>query len=291
MNVPITRTHEEAVEKIKEMAPTEIAFVPIPCRGDFSFYATKTGEIYQIRDIKEGSTYRQMPVCNNAVQFRTAGKRNKTSVTVANMVYSAFVAKEFHPVRRFKYKDGNPNNYSLDNIVLKGGRDYTAIAQRMEDLSELFVANRAKFISNVRYRYFIDVKTAEDIVEEAFILLCNKGIKEADEAYFCGAIYKSIVAIRQIYRNRIGSRFCQLNEHYDVGVEEAEMSELLPFAMRRLESEQTHYALYLWSIGYTRDEITGILGKKRTTIDGRISRAIKACSKDMKRDAEIYYSL
>lgn len=291
MDIPIAKTHEAAVEQIRRMASDEIAFCPVPCRGDFSLYASKAGEIFQIWDTECGSIYRRKPVFNNAVSFSTTGKRAKTSASVANMVYSAFVAREFRPVRRFEYKDGNPNNCALSNLVLKGERDYTKVAHNMDKLQDLLMAHKDKFIKNVQWHYFVSEADAEDIVSEAFILLCGKGLKKVNDAYFCGAMYKSIMAVYQIWRNKVRSRFCKPDDLDGFGTWDDDFSEAMPFCMRRLQSENTRYSLYLWSLGYTRDEICEMLGQKRTTIDGRIGEALKACRKSLKNDIEIYYAL
>lgn len=292
MNVPIAKTHEEAVERIREMASAEIAYVPVPCKGEFTYYASKAGEVFRIRDLRHGSTYGLADIhkdgCVSIMLPCKGGRENR--ISVANMVYSAFVAREFAPMRKFKFRNGNPRDCAVDNIIALGDySDYAAISKRMTAWCEFYIERRDAFIKETEYKFLVPHEVAEDIVEEAFVALCNRDYPITDNAYLYQVMRNRILWAHHMY---LKTRWCELKEwNYALTIRDEGMSELLPYATRNLASEKMRQALQLWSLGYTLEEIAAVAGTNPNAVNSRINGAKKALRKALRNDIQIYHTL
>lgn len=293
--LPIARTHEEAVAKIKEMASAEIAVAPVPIKGDRTLYVSRVGEVFQIRDIKGGAVYHQLPIrSDNCVNF-TRGARRQGAANVANLVYSAFVSGEFCPERKFGYKDGNPQNRCVENIYPKRDLDYDMTRCRMQTTADLYITQKEQLIRHVELHYALDTETAKDMVDEAYILLCSeKDIRWAPRdpaAFFYRWMCIKIAQVFGVYQRTVRSRFCSMKEWHDVGAYDNDIVELLPFAMSHIKSEKCRFALYLWCLGYTGQEIAEFFGTNANAATGRIIEAKRKLIKEFQKDIDIYYAL
>lgn len=292
MNIPIAKTHEEAVEKIREMASAEIAYVPVPCKGEFAYYASKAGEVFRIHDQRHGSIYGFSNIHKDGcVSIMLPGKGGRVNrISVANMVYSAFVAKEFAPMRKFKFRDGNPRNCAVDNIIALGDcNDYTAISKRMTAWCEFFIERRDALIKETTYKFLVPHEVAEDIVEEAFVAMCNRDYPITDDAYLYQVMRNRILWAHHMY---LKTRWCELKEWNNALIIRDEgLTELLPYAMQNLASERMRQSLQLWSLGYTLEEIASVAGTNPNAVNSRINGAKKVLRKVLKNDIQIYHAL
>lgn len=288
----ITDNEEQAFEEAsKRIKGKELRRAVMPPLCAMTYFISDIGEMFGCRQMKNFCITKPLKIeqryshgCN--MRYSVGDSKQKNAF-MQYIMYSTFVTGVWNEDLKLEPKDGNANNYQLENIRPKQ-EDHSTLCRNIELLQSVYRSHFLEVAWYIRYVSMeIAFEDAKDIAANSFYELCNMPYDYRPD-YFVG-LWKNLCRKRAYdflnFRTRFSDMLYEDGEerfgHTDHAVEVANILECN-------RGEKRKQYLRLWSEGETYSEIAKLTGAGPSTVSSEVCRAIKELKVFYQKDIAIW---
>ena len=287
----ITEDEEFAFQEARKMIKgKELKKAVMPPFCTMSYFISDIGEMFGCQQMKSFCLtkplrieQRYSPGCN--IRYSVGGGKQKTAY-MQYIMYATFVSGCWDEKLKLAPKDGNPNNYQLDNIEVKE-ENLSVFCTNVCLLQEVYhkefknVAWYAKWVSDR-----IELEDAKDIAANTFYELCRIPFPY-DPNNFVG-LWKDQSKKRAFdflaFHHRFeGLTFDDGEERFGKTDRQVEVADI----WRHIRGEKRTKTMQLFSQGETPTEIAEALGTTLGTVSSCITRTVQHLQGIYKNDIAV----
>lgn len=275
----ITDNEEQAFEEAcKRIKGKELRRAVMPPLCTMPYFISDIGEMFGCQRMKNFCItkplkieQRYSPGCN--MRYSVGDSKQKNAY-MQYIMYSTFVTGVWNENLKLEPKDGNANNYQLDNIRPKQ-EDHSIFCRNIELLQSVY---RSSFLDAAWYVRIvsgsIDIEDAKDIAANSFYELCNTPYDYRPDCFV--GLWKNQCRKRTYDLLHFRTRFSDMlykegEERFGKPDRHVEVADIWGC----IRGEKRKQYLRLWSEGETNVEIAERTGASEGTVRSEICRGLK----------------
>lgn len=287
----ITDNEEQAFEEAsKRIKGKDLRRAVMPPLCTMPYFISDIGEMFGCQRMKNFCItkplkieQRYSPGCN--MRYSVGDSKQKVAY-MQYIMYSTFVTGVWDESLKLEPKDGNANNYRLDNIRPKQ-EDRSTFCRNIELLQSVY---RSSFLDVAWYVRLvsgtIDIEDAKDIAANSFYELCNTPYDYRPD-YFVG-LWKNQCRKRTYDLLHFRTRFADMlyeegEERFGKPDRPVEVADIWGC----IRGEKRKQYLRLWCEGETNVEIAERAGVAPSTVGSEVCRAIKELKGEFRKDIAV----
>ena len=204
---------------------------------------------------------------------------------VERIVYCTFVLGEWNDEVELEFKDGDPKNICLENIVECGEYLTEVSAQRMTKYAGIYQKYFDHVVKCVVWRTGIDWEDAEDLTSKSFVYLCAKERRKEMDHFLALWVYYAKKRAQSFWLLRHAPRIGKLDE-----MEWLMKRNDTPFGLNILDvlpDERWKISLRMVAEGSSREEVAEALGLSVSSVRDFLREAKSYLRKYLSTDREI----
>ena len=261
---------------------------PYTCRKDY--YVSEHGHFYSVcYERWKNKRWCVLPIVGkekNSGYCYTMWQNGKPIESkVERIVYCTFVLGEWNDEVELEFKDGDPKNICLENIVECGEYLTEESAQRMAEYAGIYQKYFDHVVKRVVWHTEIDWEDAEDLTSKSFVYLCAKERRKKMDDFVALWVYYAKKRAQSFWLWRCAPRIGKLDE-----MEWLMKRNDTPFGLNILDvlpDERWKISLRMMAEGSSREEVAEVLGLSVRSVSNFLREAKSYLRKYLSTDREI----
>ena len=266
-------------KEIRRRSGCEVRESVFSTYGEMTYYVSEYGEMYGISSrIIHGKHYgygpmKPLPYRSNqeklGVQYSIRdGGCHEQKLWAERLVYCTFVLGKWDETISITFKDGNPANVHLDNLVAFREIIKPEWSENMKMYADIYQHNFSDVVDYIIWNCNLSRMAAKDVAQDTFIWITTNremprnmiGSWKHWSKYFGKNEFHEITKLR--YVENIDATFGKSNKLYEIDF----------FGL--IKNEKHREMLRLYFQGYTRQEIAEMFGIKERMVREYYDRSI-----------------
>lgn len=285
-------TIDDLRKEIRKRSGCEVRESVFPTFGEMTYYVSVNGYIFGISSrIIHGKHYGYGPLKPESYRstqtklgvkytIRDGGSHEK-HIWAEQLVYCTFVLGKWDETVSIAFKDGNPANVHLDNLIAYREIIKPEWIENMKMYEDIYKHNFSDVVDFIIWNCNLSRAAAKDVAQDAFIWITTNrempdnmiGAWKHWSKFFGKNELYNITKVR--YLDDIDSYFGKANKTYEIDL----------FGL--IKDEKRREAVRLCFSGYTKQEAADLLGIKMRTLRYYYESSINYLRDYLKKDKEM----
>lgn len=285
-------TIDDLRKEIRKRSGCEVRESVFPTFGEMTYYVSVNGYIFGISSrIIHGKHYGYGPLKPESYRstqtklgvkytIRDGGSHEK-HIWAEQLVYCTFVLGKWDETVSIAFKDGNPANVHIDNLIAYKEIIKPEWIENMKMCEDIYKHNFSDVVDFIIWNCNLSRAAAKDVAQDAFIWITTNrempdnmiGAWKHWSKFFGKNELYNITKVR--YLDDIDSYFGKANKTYEIDL----------FGL--IKDEKRREAVRLCFSGYTKQEAADLLGIKMRTLRYYYESSINYLRDYLKKDKEM----
>lgn len=170
-------TIEAAQEYLRENG-YDVRECVFPTLYGMCYYITESGDVFSCKQCNSRGVFRIHKLHPRiypdvGISFRMQGIDGQVDMIVHKLLYCTYVLGYWDDKLKIHMKDGDRCNIRLDNMERVDNIQNPQLGKRMEQAAVVYAQSFGYISHYIEYEYYMRREDAQDIVQDAFVALCN----------------------------------------------------------------------------------------------------------------------